>query len=248
MMEKAKEKQEKKILVSDVLEKLKRIAWCPEYKICLGWFVAIPWMREIQKRLGMFPILWISGQAGTGKTTLASFLMGLYYPLTEIKETTDTILSLARTTPKGLSRVLTRHPSLPVLLDDIRMDIKYTKEYIELMCRKKEAALVTTSQHPPKNKALSQCALEIELKKAYLKNDLLFIMRIMIKDLYPVGRYFKFKALNETLEKELDMALEMLNSKTAINYKLQAFAVACAGLLKAGFSQREISMAIPVML
>lgn len=256
----------------DALNDLKEITSRPEHKMCLGWFVAIPWMHEIQKRLGGFPILWISGQTGTGKTTFVSFLMGIHYPLTDLKETIDAFLSPARTTPEGVSRALARYSGLPVLFDDLRMNSKYMEEYMELMrvlydrfsiqkgrlrtrdslqqayeFRKMRAALATTSQHPPEDEALNQRTLEIEFKKTYLKKEQLFAMRALIKDLYPIGLHFMSKALNEEIGKELQEAMNILGPEATSSRKLQAYAVACAGLLKIGYSSKEIKGFIKAM-
>lgn len=243
-----------------------------EYTIILGWFLAIPWMREIQKRVGGFPLAWVSGEQGSGKTTFVSFLLGLYYPVDNLKDDRiDAFLGTSRTTPEGVSNALARYSGLPVFLDDVRTNSKYAEEYMELMrvlydrfsiqkgrlkirdsfiqayeARKMRAALVVTSQHPPEDEALNQRTLEIELKKTYLQNESFYEMQAMVKSLFPIGLYFMNKSLNESIP-ELDIAMKILGPESVRSRKLQAYAIASTGLLKAGYTETEVSKLIRKM-
>lgn len=243
-----------------------------EYMFILGWFLAIPWMREIQKRIGGFPLAWVSGEQGSGKTTFVSFLLGLYYPVENLKDDRiDAFLGTSRTTPEGVSNALSRYSGLPVLLDDVRTNSKYAEEYMELMrvlydrfsiqkgrlkirdsfiqsyeSRKMRAALVVTSQHPPEDEALNQRTIEIEFKTTFLENETLHEMQAMAKTLFPIGLYFMTRSLDEKLT-ELDVAMKILGPEAVRSRKLQAYAVSCAGLLKAGFSKEEIAKLVKKM-
>lgn len=248
----------------DLLEAM----WRPEHKIVLGWFLAVPWLEEIRDALGGFPILWISGQQGSGKTTFVSFLLGLYYPVKGLKDDKmDSYMGTGRTSPEGFSTALARYSCMPVLLDDVRMNARYALEYMEIMrvlydrfstqkgrlrlkgslvqayeSRKMRAALAVTSQHPPEDEALYQRTLEIVLKKSYItdKKDAVYGLRALARELYSIGLHFTIKSLNESIKEELNIAMQMLGDEAISSRKLQAFAVAAAGLLKAGIPQQEV--------
>jgi 5S rRNA maturation endonuclease (ribonuclease M5) len=251
------------------LKDIKEILWIPEYAIAFGWFLAIPWMSEIQESLGGFPMLWLTGEKESGKTTFASFLMGLFYPLQRLKETIDAFISPARTTPEGLSLALSRYSGLPVLFDDLRANSRYIEEFLETFrvlydrftiqkgklrgkdslrqeyeMRKLRAALVVTSQHPPEDEAVSQRTLEVDFKRTQLKGEVLAKMRAVVKELYPIGLYFISESLNHPLKPELDKAMSLLGPEVVSSRKMQAFAVSCAGLFKAGFSDGEVKRII----
>ena len=250
-------------------DELKKVLWIPEYTISLGWFLAIPWMREIQNILGGFPTLWLTGEKESGKTTFASFLMGLFYPLERLKETIDAFISPARTTPEGLSLALSRYSGLPVLFDDFRSNVRYSEEFLETFrvlydrftiqkgklrsrdsltqsyeTRKLRAALIVTSQHTPEDEAVSQRTLEVDFKKTQLRGDILAMMRATIRELYPIGVHFISRSLDESFKDKLDIALSLLGPEVVSSRKMQAVGVACAGLLKAGYTEKEIKQLI----
>lgn len=253
----------------DHLEELKDVLWLPEYTISLGWFLAIPWMREIQNALGGFPTLWLTGEKESGKTTFASFLMGLFFPLERLKETIDAFISPARTTPEGLSLALSRYSGMPVLFDDFRSNVRYSEEFLETFrvlydrftiqkgklrardsltqsyeTRKLRAALIVTSQHTPEDEAVSQRTLEVDFKKTQLRGEVLAKMRATIRELYPIGVHFISRSLNEGFKEELDHALSLLGPEVVSSRKMQAVGVACAGLFKAGYTESEIKKLI----
>lgn len=246
------------------IQELIETMWTDEYLIALGWFIAIPWALEVQKRLGGFPMLWLSGERGSGKTTFASFLMGLFSPLAQLKDTTSAFLSAAGTTPEGLSRALARFSCMPVLFDDLRTNTRWIAGFMEMMralydkysiqkgkinvrdsmrkafeMRKMRASLVVTSQHHPEDDALSQRVLELHFKKKHLNANVLEKFRALVKELFPIGLSLQLRSLNERFD-EIDPAMGILGSQAISDRRLQAFAVSCAGLLKIGVSIEKV--------
>lgn len=84
-----------------------------EAKICLGWISAIPFMEEVYRRCEFFPFLFIAGKRGSGKSTVANWLMGLAGVDVSAKAASDT-------TSVAIQRYLSYYSNLPVFIDEYR--------------------------------------------------------------------------------------------------------------------------------
>lgn len=82
-------------------------------KIAVGWVTATVFMEEIYKLYGCFPFLFVTGQRGTGKTTVAEWIMHL----TGIE---DGGRMISETTPVAIQRFLAYGSALPLFLDEFR--------------------------------------------------------------------------------------------------------------------------------
>jgi len=82
--------------------------------LAIGWIVASFFSDKIISAYHIFPIYFIGGKMGSGKTSLGRWLMSLAgNPQKKGK-------SVATTSDKGLYRMLARYSNLPVWLDDFR--------------------------------------------------------------------------------------------------------------------------------
>jgi len=84
-----------------------------EASLCLGWVFSVPFMEEVFELYGCFPFLFITGRRGSGKSTVAEWLMNFYGLENAGKMAADT-------TAVGIQRYLSYYSSLPVWLDEYR--------------------------------------------------------------------------------------------------------------------------------
>lgn len=105
--------------VSDVARLLAAVGnvWKFRGWLALAWSACAPVARWFRKRPGgIYPILWISGEWGSGKTTLADVARGIWgMPM-------GSGMQSGRVTAAGLERVMSRDSGLPLFLDDLRPD------------------------------------------------------------------------------------------------------------------------------
>lgn len=81
--------------------------------LALGWVSAIVYMEETFDACGCFPFLFITGRRGSGKSTVAEWLMNFFGLENAGKMASDT-------TQVGLQRYLSYYSSLPVFVDEYR--------------------------------------------------------------------------------------------------------------------------------
>jgi intein/homing endonuclease len=255
------------LVIPDIspLEKLLMIINTPERLAALGWFVALLWKQEIDAQLGGFPILWLSGEKGSGKTTFITFLMGLFHQLKRLKSSIDPILCATKsTTPEGLSRALARYSCFPVLLDDLRWQSKNAEAFCEIMRalydgfsiqkgrlnlrdsikelffhRQMRSGLVVTSQHRVEDEALNDRVLEVAFSKQNLDKKMLPEMKSVLPDLYPLGLSLMQKALDTPIKTLLGESLASLGNEVVADRKLQAVGITLAGLKMLGVSEEK---------
>lgn len=82
----------------------------------LGWFFATPFRPRIMRQLGHFPILWIWGSKGTGKTTMAKEIFWSLFGI----HTADPFS--ATETEFALIKLLSSTNAVPVFIDEYRPD------------------------------------------------------------------------------------------------------------------------------
>lgn len=84
-----------------------------ETSLCLGWIFAVPFLEEVFELYGCFPFLFVTGRRGSGKSTIAEWLMNFFGLENCGKMAADT-------TAVGMQRYLSYYSSLPVWFDEYR--------------------------------------------------------------------------------------------------------------------------------
>lgn len=84
-----------------------------ETNLCLGWASAIVFLEEVFELYGCFPFLFITGRRGSGKSSIAEWLMNFFGLENAGKQCADT-------TAVAVQRYLAYYSSLPVFLDEYR--------------------------------------------------------------------------------------------------------------------------------
>jgi DNA primase len=106
--------------INEIKQRLSESIGANPASLCLGWVSAIPFLEEVFDLYGCFPFLFITGRRGSGKSTVAEWLMNFFGLENAGKMAADT-------TPVGCQRYLSYYSSLPVFLDEYRntKQIKY---------------------------------------------------------------------------------------------------------------------------
>jgi DNA primase len=99
--------------VATIRSRLGECIGANEAALCLGWISAVPFMEEVFDAYGCFPFLFVTGRRGSGKSTVAEWLMNFYGLENAGKMAADT-------TAVGVQRYLAYYASLPVFLDEYR--------------------------------------------------------------------------------------------------------------------------------
>lgn len=99
--------------IPDFMAKFKHTVGNNQALMCLGWVSAVPFLEEVFDLYGCFPFLFITGRRGSGKSTVADWLMNFFGLENAGKMASDT-------TPVGIQRYLAYYSSLPVFLDEYR--------------------------------------------------------------------------------------------------------------------------------
>lgn len=94
-------------------EKLRDSVGVNEANLMLGWSSAVLYMEEVFNLYGCFPFLFVTGRRGSGKSTIAEWLMNMFGLENMGKIASDT-------TPVGLQRYLGYYSNLPVFVDEYR--------------------------------------------------------------------------------------------------------------------------------
>jgi|GEM_PF-1451088 len=85
----------------------------------LGWFIACLFKPQIMRLLGHFPIFWIWGTRGSGKTSLITDIL---WPLVGVRASDHQEPFSATQTPFAMITLLASSTSVPVFLDEYRPD------------------------------------------------------------------------------------------------------------------------------
>jgi hypothetical protein len=89
--------------------------------LTLGWMVAAHWKPVIHSIHGKFPLLYVYGPAGMGKTEWVTILLKLFYLNVEPKSTTPS------STPFALTTLITGSSSIPVMFDEWKPQVMNTQ-------------------------------------------------------------------------------------------------------------------------
>lgn len=81
--------------------------------LCLGWAVATVFSRVLYNRFKCFPLLFCMGEAGSGKTSMARYIMNGFFGI-------DTEGKPMMSTEKSQYRLLAKRCSLPAWFDEFR--------------------------------------------------------------------------------------------------------------------------------
>ena len=93
-------------------------------KAMFAWILAVMFLEDIEDKYKLFPILFLYGNRGSGKTTIMRWLTSFFGQGEATK-------SLAASSPVGVSRLLSYYASLPLVVDDWRDDLA-SKKYVTL--------------------------------------------------------------------------------------------------------------------
>lgn len=197
----------------------------PAQTLVFAWFCMVPYYSEITDTLSCFPILWISGQRGSGKSTFSTLLLSLFV---NVKAKGNALCSLFCNLTSSLAsieRTLIRHSSFPIILDEYRptlLGVSQIKtlimnaydrgaqgkgtigssaktDHTELVLRSPRSPVVITSQSTPNDPALSDRIVYIEFSKdVEVNGDRLLFWKKNIGQLRAVGRAIMQNSLFET--------------------------------------------------
>lgn len=99
--------------IETVIQKLADAIGENEAKQCLGWVTAVLFLEDVFERYGSFPFLFITGKRGSGKSTVAEWLMNFFGLENAGKMASET-------TVVALQRYMSYYSSLPVFVDEYR--------------------------------------------------------------------------------------------------------------------------------
>jgi len=99
--------------IMELREKLSETLGPMEANLCLGWISSIIYMEEVFNAFGCYPFLFVTGRRGSGKSTIAEWLMSFFGVENAGKMASDT-------TPVAIQRYLSYYSSLPMFIDEYR--------------------------------------------------------------------------------------------------------------------------------
>lgn len=99
--------------LEEIKQKLSDTIGDNETALCLGWITAVPFLEEVFNNYGCFPFLFVTGRRGSGKSTIAEWLMNFFGLENCGKMASDT-------TAVSINRYLAYYSSLPLFLDEYR--------------------------------------------------------------------------------------------------------------------------------
>ncbi len=225
-------------------------------RICLGWVTASLFLEEVFDKYGCFPFLFITGRRGSGKSTVAEWLMNFYGLENAGKTASDT-------TQVGIQRYLSYYASLPVYLDEFRNTKNITqktgflrnaynrqssgkgiKADFGLREAKVRGTLIIAGEETPEDNALQSRSIIITVSEKHrTENHFKWFMANRLKFSYHTYDILKRKRLLvQEFIHTLDVAKEHLveagaDDRTAINYAIMA-----AGYV-AAFGDNDIDFA-----
>lgn len=99
--------------ILDIRNKLSETIGQFEAYILLGWIGAVHYMEDIFNAYSCFPFMFITGRRGSGKSTIADWVMNCFGIETGGKQASDT-------TAVAMQRYLSYYSNLPVFIDEYR--------------------------------------------------------------------------------------------------------------------------------
>ena len=201
-------------------------SFTPAQLAVFAWFCLAPWYYEITtlERTG-FPICWLGGERGSGKTTFATLLLGLYLDLKGEKGQSSTFINLPNASFNSIERAIIKHSAIPVVFDEYRQTMHNAKhikalllnaydrgaqnkatisrdgeptDHTEVIVRRPRAPVLVTSQSTPEDSALLERAVYIEFSKANEINpEQLSLLHASSDALHAFGQYLIRQSLRE---------------------------------------------------
>lgn len=218
-----------------------------EASMCLGWISAIPFLEEVFDHYGSYPFLFITGKRGSGKSTIAEWLMNFFGLENAGKMAADT-------TQVGVQRYLSYYSSLPVFLDEYRNTKQVTSKngFFRNAYNRQSAGkgikadfglreakirgtlLIAGEETPEDNALLTRCIVVLVSARSRVKNHFGWFMANRIKfsnHLLTLLRNKKslLKRFLEVLQEGKDFFTEAgADDRIAINYATIAAGYAIA--------------------
>jgi hypothetical protein len=209
----------------------------------LGWVFSVPFLEEVFELYGCFPFLFVTGRRGSGKSTIAEWLMNFFGLENAGKMAADT-------TAVGLQRYLAYYSSLPVWIDEYRNTKQITQKngFLRNAYNRQSAGkgiksdfgvreakirgtlLMSGEETPEDNALLTRCIPILVSEKSRTINHFDWFMSNKIKFSYHILDILRRKKeLMPTFLKVLNEGKNFFTSnhsddRTAINY-----AALCAG-------------------
>jgi len=164
----------------------------PSQKVVLAWALAAPFAEQIYRELAFFPILWVWGEQGAGKSTFLSYIQGLFTRIRTLKQPTGLMTRVEDSSPEGWARRLSSVVNLPIIIDDFRAGMYHERGLFSLARsvydrtvgvkgtirskqktgshraveeRHSKSVLAFTSQGIPRDPALQERCLLVEFSK-----------------------------------------------------------------------------------
>ena len=232
--------------VNEVRERLEDTIGKYEAALCLGWVSAVLYLEQVFGSFGCFPFLFVTGRRGSGKSTVAEWLMNFYGLENAGKQANDT-------TSVGIQRYLSYYSSLPVFIDEYRntKDI-VRKNGLLRNCYNRQSAgkgikadfgireakirgtiLLSGEETPNDNALLTRCIVVNVMDKQRKENHLNWFMANRTKFSYHIVNMLRNKNPEQFMSllnasKEYFMLANKTDDRTAINYAVVASGYAMA--------------------
>lgn len=207
--------------------------------LVIGWVGAIPYMDEVFKDYGCFPFLFVTGKRGSGKSTIAEWIMNFFGIEGSGKLLSDT-------TSVYIQRAMAYYSCLPLFLDEYRNSNEVMKKnalfrnaYNRQSAGKgvkdsfgiregkiRGTLLISGEETPNDNAVLSRCVVINVMKKHRSENQYRWFAQNKNR-----FSYIFYKIIKENNSKEFIAAVEKmrkkfidfeLNDRIAINFAIVA--------------------------
>lgn len=233
--------------LKQVTEDLISIYENPSIKLAVGWIVACLFSREIFNKFSCFPLLFVCGKRGSGKTTLVNYLMAL----AGFSESAGD--ALGASSEAGVLRCLAWYNSLPYWLDEYRNNPKIRAKWegflrntynrqatskgtrgSKIRAHQINAGIILSGEETPEDNALFSRCVIISLsdvrarkeKKPHLYNKLQDLRQLGLLSrlsLEVIKRRKSFTGLLEFIESMKERLIKSgVSERIAINYAIPA--------------------------
>lgn len=227
-------------------EKLSDTIGRQQANLCIGWITAVLFLEDVFQLYGCFPFLFITGRRGSGKSTIAEWLMNFYGIENAGKMASDS-------TPVYIQRCLSYYSSLPVFIDEYRntKQVTYKNGFLRNAYNRQSAGkgirsqfgvreakirgtlLLSGEETPEDNALLTRCVVVFVSEKKRQRNHFNWFMKNRIKFSNHTLRILReYEAKRKVFLKVLDEAKNYFtehdtDDRTAINYATVAAGYAC---------------------
>ncbi|MCK9324737.1 MAG: DUF3854 domain-containing protein [Bacteroidales bacterium] len=213
-----------------------------EANICLGWVTSVCFLEEVFASYGCFPFMFITGRRGSGKSTIAEWMINFFGVENAGKMASDT-------TAVAIQRYLAYYSSLPMFIDEYRntKQITYKNGFFRNAYNRQSAGkgiksdfgireakirgtlIISGEETPEDNAFLTRCIVVVVSKKHRKENHFNWFTTQRMKfsgHILQILRHKK-KLLPEFMEylhtaKEYYTDVAGVDDRTAINYAIVA--------------------------